>query len=216
GPWQVPVADVAVTTSSHGVGIITGEAMAMGERAPIALISHGASARMAVAEAITNLAAANIKSISHIRLSANWMCAVNHDGEGSGLYEAVQTIGLELCPALGISIPVGKDSMSMKMKWKDENGNQKEVISPLSLDITGFAPVVNTHKTLTPQLRTDLQENTILVFLDLANGKQRMGGSAIAQVYKQIGNEAPDVESPEIIKAFFKAIQNVRQDNETV
>jgi phosphoribosylformylglycinamidine synthase len=217
GPWQVPVADVAVTTSSCGVGIITGEAMAMGERTPIALISPGASARIAVAEAITNLAAANIESISRIRLSANWMCATNHDGEGSGLYEAVQSIGLELCPALGISIPVGKDSMSMKMKWKDEKGNQKEVIAPLSLNITGFAPVINTHKTLTPQLRTDLQENTILVFLDLANGKQRMGGSAIAQVYKQIGNEVPDVESPEIIKAFFKAIQDIRQnDNETV
>ncbi|RIA94072.1 phosphoribosylformylglycinamidin [Glomus cerebriforme] len=212
GPWQVPVADVAVTTSSYGIGIITGEAMAMGERAPVALISQGASSRMAVAEAITNLAAANIESISRIRLSANWMCAANHDGEGSGLYEAVQAIGLKLCPALGISIPVGKDSMSMKMKWKDENGNQ-EVTSPLSLNITGFATVVNTHKTLTPQLRTDLQENTILVFLDLANGKQRMGGSAIAQVYKQIGNEAPDVESPNLIKAFFKAIQDVRQDD---
>ncbi|GBC06156.1 hypothetical protein RclHR1_06660009 [Rhizophagus clarus] len=211
GPWQVPVSDVAVTSSSYGVGIITGEAMAMGERAPIALISHGASARMAVAEAITNLAAANIKSISHIRLSANWMCAANHNGEGSGLYEAVQAIGLELCPALGISIPVGKDSMSMKMKWKDKNDDQKEVISPLSLVITGFATVVNTHKTLTPQLRTDIVENTILVFLDLANCKQRMGGSAIAQVYKQIGNEVPDVESPELIKSFFKAIQDVRK-----
>ncbi|CAB4404128.1 unnamed protein product [Rhizophagus irregularis] len=211
GPWQIPVADVAVTISSYGVGINAGEAMAIGERAPISLISHGASARIAVAEAITNLAAANIKSISRIRLSANWMCAANHDGEGSGLYEAVQTISLELCPALGISIPVGKDSMSMKMKWKDENDNRKEIISPLSLVITGFATVVNTHKTLTPQLRTDIIENTILVFLDLANGKQRMGGSAIAQVYKQIGNEVPDVESPKLIKSFFNAIQDVRQ-----
>ncbi|CAI2175924.1 3036_t:CDS:1 [Funneliformis geosporum] len=216
GPWQVPVADVAVTISSYGVGIITGEAMAIGERTPIALISQGASARMAVAESITNLAAACIESISHIRLSANWMCAANYDGEGSGLYEAVQTIGLELCPALGISIPVGKDSMSMKMRWENESGHQKEVTAPLSLNITGFAPVNNIHKTLTPQLRTDLQENTILVFLDIASGKQRMGGSAIAQVYKQIGDEVPDVESPDIIKSFFETIQSIRQDDNEI
>ncbi|CAG8596607.1 12818_t:CDS:2, partial [Dentiscutata erythropus] len=141
GPWQVPVSDVAVTTTSYGIGIITGESMAMGEKAPLALISQAASARMAVAEAITNLAAANIESISHIRLSANWMCAANHDGEGSGLYEAAQAIGLELCPALGISIPVGKDSI---------------------LIITGFAPVINIHKTLTPQLNSNVKESTIL------------------------------------------------------
>ncbi|KAF0475610.1 phosphoribosylformylglycinamidine synthase [Gigaspora margarita] len=216
GPWQVPVSDVAVTTTSHGIGVITGESMAMGEKAPLALISHAASARMAVAEAITNLAAANIESISHIRLSANWMCAANHDGEGSGLYEAAQAIGLELCPALGISIPVGKDSMSMKMKWKDENGSQNEVTAPLSLIVTGFAPVINIHKTLTPQLNSNIKESTILVFLDLANGKQRIGGSAIAQVYQQIGNEVPDVVNTNVIKAFFNGIQNIRKFNDEI
>ncbi|CAG8596606.1 31693_t:CDS:1 [Gigaspora margarita] len=216
GPWQVPVSDVAVTTTSHGIGVITGESMAMGEKAPLALISHAASARMAVAEAITNLAAANIESISHIRLSANWMCAANHDGEGSGLYEAAQAIGLELCPALGISIPVGKDSMSMKMKWKDGNGSQNEVTAPLSLIVTGFAPVINIHKTLTPQLNSNVKESTILVFLDLANGKQRIGGSAIAQVYQQIGNEVPDVVNTNVIKAFFNGIQNIRKFNDEI
>ncbi|RIB18584.1 phosphoribosylformylglycinamidin [Gigaspora rosea] len=216
GPWQVPVSDVAVTTTSHGVDVITGESMAMGEKAPLALISQAASARMAVAEAITNLAAANIESISHIRLSANWMCAANHDGEGSGLYEAAQAIGLELCPALGISIPVGKDSMSMKMKWKDGNGSQNEVTAPLSLIVTGFAPVINIHKTLTPQLNSNIKEITILVFLDLANGKQRIGGSAIAQVYQQIGNEVPDVVNTNVIKAFFNGIQNIRKFNDEI
>ncbi|CAJ0924665.1 16119_t:CDS:2 [Entrophospora sp. SA101] len=216
GAWQIPVADVAVTISSYDTEVITGEAMAMGERPPVALISAAASAKMAVAEAITNLAAANITSISHIRLSANWMCAANHEGEGARLYEAVNAIGMDLCPALGISIPVGKDSMSMKMKWSDhiDNGICKEVTSPLSLNITGFAPVINVHKTLTPQLHYDAQENTILVYFDLAMGKQRMGGSAIAQVYQQIGAEAPDVESTQIIKSFFEGIQKVRQNDQ--
>ncbi|RHZ84890.1 hypothetical protein Glove_74g198 [Diversispora epigaea] len=216
GPWQIPVSDVAVTSTSYGVGVITGEAMAMGERTPIALISPAASARMAVAESITNIVAANIESISHIRLSANWMCAANHDGEGSGLYEAAKAIGLELCPALGISIPVGKDSMSMKMKWQGENGINKEVTAPLSLIVSGFAPVINTHKTLTPQLRTETKEQTILVFLDLSNGKQRIGGSAITQVYRQIGDEVPDVEDANTIKSFFQGIQNARKDDNEI
>ncbi|KAG9060956.1 hypothetical protein KI688_007783 [Linnemannia hyalina] len=212
GPWQVPVADVAVTATSLGVSV--GEAMAMGERPPIALISAAASARMAVGECITNMAAANIPSLGQIRMSANWMAAPDHEGEGSRLYEAVQAIGLDLCPALGISIPVGKDSMSMKMKWK-QDGEQVEVTAPLSLNITGFGPVTDIHKTLTPELITDAGE-TVLVLIDLADGKERLGGSAIAQVYKQIGNEVPDVESAEVLKSFFKGIQAVRDHDDLV
>ncbi|KAF9347498.1 hypothetical protein BGX34_003100 [Mortierella sp. NVP85] len=212
GPWQVPVSDVAVTATSLGVSV--GEAMAMGERPPIALISAAASARMAVGECITNMAAANIPSLGQIRMSANWMAAPDHQGEGARLYEAVQAIGLDLCPALGISIPVGKDSMSMKMKWKQGN-EQMEVTAPMSLNITGFGPVANIHKTLTPELVTDL-EGTILVLVDLAAGKERLGGSAVAQVYKQIGNEVPDVESAEVLKAFFQAIQAVREHDDLV
>ncbi|KAF9309949.1 hypothetical protein BGZ91_007233, partial [Linnemannia elongata] len=212
GPWQVPVADVAVTATSLGVSV--GEAMAMGERPPIALISAAASARMAVGECITNMAAANIPSLGQIRMSANWMAAPDHEGEGSRLYEAVQAIGLDLCPALGISIPVGKDSMSMKMKWK-QDGEQVEVTAPLSLNITGFGPVTDIHKTLTPELITDAGE-TVLVLIDLADGKERLGGSAIAQVYKQVGNDVPDVESAEVLKSFFKGIQAVRDHDDLV
>ncbi|KAF9972432.1 hypothetical protein BGZ73_004453, partial [Actinomortierella ambigua] len=215
GPWQVPVADVAVTATSLGVS--TGEAMAMGERPPIALISAAASARMAVGECLTNMAAANIPTLGQIRMSANWMAAPDHEGEGARLYEAVQAIGLELCPSLGISIPVGKDSMSMKMKWNQENGEQVQVTAPLALNITGFGPVSDVHKTLTPQLRTDLEGvETKLVLIDLAQGKQRLGGSALAQVFKQLGNEAPDVESANLIKSFFKAIQAVREQKQDV
>ncbi|KAG0166801.1 hypothetical protein DFQ28_000625 [Apophysomyces sp. BC1034] len=208
GPWQVPVADVAVTTTSYGEDIITGEAMAMGERTPLALLSAAASARMAVGECLTNLAAANVENVGCIRMSANWMCAADHAGEGAGLYDAVQAIGLELCPQLGISIPVGKDSMSMKMKW-NENNEQKEVTAPLSLIITGFATVINNHKTFTPQLKNCKQ--TALLLIDLANGKQRLGGSALAQVYKQIGHEAPDVEDGILLKNFFNAMQKVKE-----
>ncbi|KAI1317234.1 hypothetical protein EDD11_008826 [Mortierella claussenii] len=212
GPWQVPVADVAVTATSLGVS--TGEAMAMGERPPIALISAAASARMAVGECITNMAAANIPSLGQIRMSANWMAAPDHEGEGARLYEAVQAIGLDLCPALGISIPVGKDSMSMKMKWK-QDGEQVEVTAPLSLNITGFGPVTDIHKTFTPELITDAGE-TVLVLIDLADGKERLGGSALAQVYKQVGNEAPDVERADVLKSFFQAIQAVREHKDLV
>ncbi|KAG2173508.1 hypothetical protein INT44_007099 [Umbelopsis vinacea] len=210
GPWQVPVADVAVTTTSLGEDIITGEAMAMGERTPLALISHAASARMAVAECLTNLVAANIKDIGYVRMSANWMSAADHAGEGAGLYEAVQAIGMELCPALGIAIPVGKDSMSMKMKWNDQD-KQNEVTAPMSLIITGFATVVNTHKTLTPQLQN--VDDSVLVFIDLAQGKQRLGGSALAQVYKQIGSEVPDVEDATLLKNFFNVMQQIRHNS---
>ncbi|PPQ80199.1 hypothetical protein CVT25_003553 [Psilocybe cyanescens] len=212
GPWQVPVADVAVTRSSYGFDVVCGEAMAMGERTPLALLNAGASARMAVAESLTNLVAAHVGDLSNIKLSANWMCAASKEGEGAALYEAVQAIGMDLCPALGVGIPVGKDSMSMSMKWQ-EGSEQKEVSSPLSLIITAFAPVTDVRNTWTPQLRIDVDEPTSLVFFDLANGKQRMGGSALAQVFKEIGAEAPDVEDPAVIKAFFKGCQDIKINN---
>lgn len=209
GPWQVPVADVAVTRSSYGFDVLFGEAMAMGERTPVALISPAASARLAIAESLTNLAAASIGDISRVKLSANWMCAASKQGEGAALYEAVKAVGVELCPALGVGIPVGKDSMSMSMKWKEGEGD-REVSAPLSLIVTAFAAVENVGATWTPQLRADIDEPTILVLFDLANGKQRLGGSALAQVFKEIGSEAPDVDDPAVLKAFFRASQDVR------
>ncbi|TFK44071.1 CobB/CobQ-like glutamine amidotransferase domain-containing protein [Crucibulum laeve] len=209
GPWQVPVADVAVTRSSYGFNVICGEAMAMGERTPLALLNAAASARMAVAESLTNLAAASIGDISLVKLSANWMCSASKEGEGAALYEAVQAVGMDLCPALGVGIPVGKDSMSMSMKWKDGE-NQKEVSSPLSLIITAFAPVQDVRKTWTPQLRADIDETTSLVFFDLADGKERLGGSALAQVFKEIGSQAPNVVDAAVLKAFFKGCQDVK------
>lgn len=209
GPWQVPVADVAVTASSYDS--FTGEAMAMGERTPVACINSPASGRMAVGEAITNLAAAAIGKISDIRLSANWMAAAGHPGEDENLYETVRAVGMEMCPALGISIPVGKDSMSMKTVW-EEGGEQRSVTSPLSLVISGFAPVTDIRRTLTPQLRTDAGA-TDLILIDLAAGQNRLGGSALAQVYREIGAIAPDVEDPEDLKAFFAVIQGLNADN---
>ncbi|KAJ3284942.1 hypothetical protein HK104_009699 [Borealophlyctis nickersoniae] len=209
GPWQVPVADVAITFSSYHEH--TGQAMAMGERTPLALVDAAASARMAVAESLTNIAAANVEDLATIRLSANWMSAAAHAGEGSALYEAVKAVGLDLCPKLGITIPVGKDSMSMKTKWKDAAGQEKEVTAPLSLIITAYGPVSDVRKTLTPELRTDAGETTLLL-IDLGCGKQRMGGSCLAQAYNQIGNEAPDVTDVEAIKAFWSSIQAARSD----
>jgi phosphoribosylformylglycinamidine synthase len=210
GPWQVPVADVAVTRSSYGFDVLSGEAMAMGERTPVALLNPSASARMAIAEALTNLAAASVSSLSRVKLSANWMCAASKEGEGAGLYAAVAAVGMELCPALGIGIPVGKDSMSMSMKWK-QGEEQREVSAPLSLIVTAFAPVNNVDRTWTPQLRTDLKETTVLVFFDLAHEKTRMGGSALAQVFKEIGSEAPDVENPLTVRTFFDGCQKIKE-----
>ncbi len=208
GPWQVPVADVAVT--SVDLEGYAGEAMAMGERTPIAVIDAPASGRMAVGEVITNLAASAINEISDIKLSANWMAAAGHENEDDNLYRTVQAVGMELCPALGITIPVGKDSMSMKTVWQD--GREKKVVtSPLSLIISGFAPVADVRRTLTPQLQK-LEEATDLILIDLANGQNRLGGSALAQVYKQIGAVAPDVDDPEDLKAFFAVIQGLNQD----
>jgi phosphoribosylformylglycinamidine synthase len=209
GPWQVPVADVAVTASD--LEGYTGEAMAMGERTPIAIIDAAASARMAVGEAVTNLAAAQIASISDIKMSANWMAAAGHSGEDEKLYRAVEAVGMDLCPKLGISIPVGKDSMSMKTVWRDEQG-EKSVVSPLSLVISGFAPVSDVRKTLTPQLHAT-SDATDLILIDLANGQNRLGGSALAQVYNRVGAVCPDVNDAEDLKAFFAVIQGLIGDD---
>ena len=208
GPWQVPVADCAVTAMSYE-GYL-GEAMAMGERTPLAVINAPASGRMAVGETVTNLAAAPIRSIEDIKLSANWMAACGQPGQDAALYDTVQAVGMELCPALGISIPVGKDSLSMRTTWKDED-QSKAVMSPVSLIVSGFAPVYDVRKSLTPQIRTDAGD-TVMILIDLGRGKNRMGASALAQVMGQLGNEAPDVDSAEDLKAFFTAIQQLNQD----
>jgi phosphoribosylformylglycinamidine synthase len=209
GPWQVPVADVAVTLA--GFEEYRGEAFAMGERTPLALVNPAASGRMAIGEAITNIAAAPIVDLGDVKLSANWMAAAGHPGEDAALYDTVRTVGMELCPQLGISIPVGKDSMSMKSVW-EENGAKKAVTAPLSLIISAFAPCVDARRTLTPQLRTDAGD-TDLILIDLGHGKNRLGGSALAQAYKQIGNQAPDVLSAASLKAFFSVIQKLNGEN---
>ncbi|MPQ75643.1 phosphoribosylformylglycinamidine synthase [Hydrogenovibrio sp. JE_KL2] len=203
GPWQVPVANAGITCSDYQG--YTGEAMASGERPPVALINPKASARLSIAEAITNIACAKISDISDIKISANWMAAAGHPGEDSALYDAVETVGLELCPSLGIAVPVGKDSMSMKTVW-EENGEQKSVTSPVSLNITTFAKVEDVRKTVTPQLRTDLGDTRILA-IDLGKGQNRLGGSCLAQVYNQIGDETADLDSAEDLKNFFAAVQ---------
>ncbi|AAU38413.1 phosphoribosylformylglycinamidine synthase [[Mannheimia] succiniciproducens] len=207
GPWQIPVSDVAVTTAA--LDTYHGEAMSIGERAPVALLDFAASARLAVAESITNIAATNIGDIKRIKLSANWMSAAGHEGEDAGLYEAVKAVGEELCPALGLTVPVGKDSMSMKTTWS-ENGEQKTVTAPLSLVISAFARVEDVRKTVTPQLRTDKGE-TALLLIDLGEGKNRLGATALAQVYKQLGDKPADVVNVELLKGFYNAMQTLVQ-----
>ena len=209
GPWQVPVADCAVTSTSFDVN--SGEAMSMGERTPLALLDAPASGRMAIGETLTNIAAARIEKISDIKLSANWMAAAGHPGEDARLYDTVKAVGMELCPALGITIPVGKDSMSMKTRWQDE-GADKSVTSPMSLIVTGFAPVVDVRQTLTPQLRLDKGE-TDLILIDLGRGQNRMGASILAQTYGLLGRQAPDVDDAEDLKAFFAVIQGLNADD---
>ena len=206
GPWQVPVADVAVTSLSFDENV--GQSMSMGERPISALISPASSARMAVGEALLNLRAAKVDDISTVRLSANWMCAASFEGEGAGLYEAVEAIGMDLCPELGITIPVGKDSMSMQTSW---DSGKKSVTSPLSLVITAYAPVSDVRYTLTPVLKGKSKNGlpTSLLFIDLAYGKCRLGGSALAQVYNQIGNQVPDFESPSKFKSFWTIINKL-------
>ncbi len=208
GPWQVPVADVAVTCADYQG--YRGEAMAMGERPPVALVDPPASGRMAVGETITNMAAACIESLSDIRLSANWMAPAGHPGEDAGLFDTVRAVGEELCPRLGLCIPVGKDSLSMKTVWQD-NGEARSVTGPLSLIVTGFAPVVDVSRTLTPQLRSDCGD-TDLVFIDLGKGRNRLAGSALAQVYKQVGHHAPDLDDPDALKHFFAVIQDLNRN----
>jgi len=213
GPWQVPVADVAVTTASYDT--YAGEAMAMGERTPVALIDAPASGRLAVAEAITNIAAAPINKMADIKMSANWMCAAGHDGEDAKLYDTVKAVGMELCPELQVTIPVGKDSMSMKTRWTevDANGNgeDKAVTAPMSLIITGFAPVSDARKVLTPELkRTD--DATDLILVDLGRGQNRLGASCLAQVFNRVGDTAPDLDDAEDLKAFFAVVQGLNAD----
>ena len=205
GPWQMPVADVAVTVADYSG--FSGEAMAMGERTPIALLNPAASARMALAESLTNIMAADIGQLSNIKLSANWMAACGHEGEDAALFDAVQAVGMELAPALGIAIPVGKDSLSMKTVWKEAE-QQKSVTAPLSLIVSAFSPVHDVRATLTPQLRTDCGD-TQLLLIDLGGGKNRMGGSALAQVYAKLGRQAPDLDDPALIKGLFNAIQTL-------
>ncbi|PMH18396.1 phosphoribosylformylglycinamidine synthase [Vibrio breoganii] len=212
GPWQVPVANCAVTAASYDT--YHGESMSMGERTPVALLDFGASARLAVGESLTNIAGTDIGDIKRIKLSANWMSPAGHPGEDAGLYEAVKAVGEELCPALGLTIPVGKDSMSMKTKW-NENGEDKEVTSPLSLVITAFGRVEDVRKTVTPQLRTDKGDSS-LVLVDLGNGKNRMGATALAQVYKQLGDKPADVDNAEQLKGFFDAMQTLVRDDKLV
>ena len=208
GPWQVPVANCGVTAASYDT--YHGEAMAMGERTPVALLDFAASARLAVAEAITNIAATDIGDLKRVKLSANWMAAAGHPGEDAGLYAAVKAIGEELCPALEVTIPVGKDSMSMKTKWQ-QNGEDKAVTAPLSLVITAFARVEDIRKTVTPQLRTD-KGDTSLLLIDLGQGQNRLGASCLAQVYKQLGQTPVDLDSPELLINFFNAVQQLTRE----
>jgi phosphoribosylformylglycinamidine synthase len=209
GPWQVPVADCAVTTMS--LEGYRGEAMAMGERTPLAVIDAPASGRMAVGEAITNIAAAPVTDISDIKLSANWMAAAGQPGQDAALFDTVKAVGMELCPALGVSIPVGKDSLSMRTTWNEGTEN-KSVTAPVSLIVSAFAPVYDARQTLTPQIRKDAGD-TVLIVIDLGRGKNRMGASALAQVMQQIGNDVPDVDSPEDLKAMFAAIQQLNKEH---
>ncbi len=205
GPWQVPVADCAVTTS--GLDTSVGEAMAVGERTPIALLDAAASARMAVGETITNLASASIVGTGQIKLSANWMAPAGHPGEDARLFDAVRAVGHEICPALGIAVPVGKDSMSMRTVWEDETG-QRSVTAPVSLIVSGFAPVRDVRATRTPELQRDAGE-TRLLLIDLGFGRNRLGASALAQVYGGVGHTPPDVDDPAALRGLFDAIQDL-------
>jgi len=206
GPWQVPVADCAVTLRSYAS--VAGEAMAIGERTPLAVIDAAASARMAVGEVITNMAGATIDTLGDIKLSANWMAAAGEGQEDQKLFDAVQAVGMEFCPALGISIPVGKDSMSMRTTWR-EGHDAKSVVSPLSLIVSGFAPVSDVRRTLTPQMQAG---DAALILIDLAAGKNRLGGSCLAQVYGQVGDDAPDAPLAEVLKAFFDLVQQLNRE----
>ena len=204
GPWQVPVADCAVTAT--GFNQNTGEAMAMGERTPVALVDAAASGRMAVAESITNIASAHIGDLGQIRLSANWMAAAGHPGEDQALFDTVKTVGMELCPQLGIAIPVGKDSLSMRTVWNDK-GIDKSVTAPLSLVISAFSTVTDIDLTVTPELKTGVDSELLLV--DLGRGRNRMAGSALAQVFGKVGDVPPDLDDAKDLIAFFEVTQQL-------
>ena len=207
GPWQVPVADVAVTTM--GYQMLRGEAFAMGERSPVAILDAPASGRMAVGEALTNIVAASIEKLGDVKLSANWMAPAGVPGEDARLFDTVRAVS-DLCQQIGVSIPVGKDSLSMRTAWEDA-GEQKQVVSPLSLIVTSFAPVQDARRTLTPQLQLDAGE-TDLLLIDLGAGKNRLGGSSLAQVFNATGSEAPDVDDPARLPAFFGVVQQLAKN----
>lgn len=208
GPWQVPVADAGVTlTDYRGVA---GEAMAIGERAPVALYSPEAAARLAVAEAVTNIVSAGVARLSDVRLSANWMAAAGQPGQDAALFDAVRAVAMELCPKLGIAIPVGKDSLSMRTSWRDASGSQRSVASPLSLVVTAFAPVPDVRRVLTPELNLESGE-TELWLIDLSGGRQRLGGSALAQVYERVGGAPPDLDDASLLIGFFQAIESLNR-----
>jgi phosphoribosylformylglycinamidine synthase len=208
GPWQVPVADCAVTLL--GFETVAGEAFAMGERTPIASLDAPASGRMAVGEALTNLAAAPVTDLSRVKLSANWMAAAGFEGEDAALFDTVRAVALELCPTLGISIPVGKDSLSMRTTWR-EGGEERQVVAPVSLIVSAFAPVDDARGALTPELVRDAGE-TELVLIDLGRGRNRLGGSILAQVYGAAGDVPPDVDDARALRAFFACIRSLARD----
>jgi phosphoribosylformylglycinamidine synthase len=205
GPWQVPVSDVAVTAAAYEG--YAGEAFALGERTPVAIHDGPASARLAVAEAVTNIAAADVAKLGDIRLSANWMAAAGHGDDDYSLYAMVRAVGEELCPALGIAIPVGKDSLSMRTVWS-EDGKERAVTAPVSLIVSAFAPVRDIRRTLTPELQRG--GDTVLVLIDLAAGALRLGGSCLAQSFGRFGGEPPDLDDPERLRSFFAAQRELR------
>ena len=208
GPWQVPVADVAVTSAAFDS--YHGEAMAMGERPQLSLLNPAAAARMTLAEAITNLAAAPIRSLRQVKLSANWMAPAGHPGADAELYTMVQTLALEACPTMGLTIPVGKDSMSMRTVWQ-QAGEAKSATAPVSLVLSAFAPVTDVRRTLTPALRLDDQPSRLLL-VDLGRGRHRLGGSVFLQTFGMLGDQAPDVEDVEDLIAFFEAVQSANDE----
>jgi phosphoribosylformylglycinamidine synthase len=209
GARQVPVADAALTLADYDG--FHGEAMALGERTPVALIDAGRAARLAVGEALTNLASAPVEALAEVKLSANWMAAAGHPGEDAALFDAVRAVGMELCPALGLAIPVGKDSLSMRTVWQ-ENGSTRSVVAPLSLIVSAFARVADVRRAWTPELRRD-QGPTELWLVDLGRGQNRLGGSALAQVYGELGHEAPDVDDPQLLQDFFRAVVELRRSD---
>ena len=209
GPHQVPVSDYGMTC--HSFQGHTGTAMAIGERTPLALVDAPASGRMAVAEAISNIAAAHIGPIHHIKLSGNWMCACGEEGEDAALYDTVQTVGMEFCPELGVSIPVGKDSLSMRAIWEDSQGAAHKIVAPLSLVVSAFAPVEDTRRAVTPDLKKE--PDTRLLLVDLGHGQNRLGGSCLAQTHNQLGDHVPDIERSDGGELF--SVRGVSLQNQT-